>query len=167
MPTRLRVAWVRRAHGTTGELALQLLGGPPERLWPGLSVQTGLGERRLTSVRPVADGVLARVDGVETREAAQRLVGTYLEVDRSAARPLPEGEYFHFQLVGLAVVDEEGQVLGHLSEVEPYPHHDVYVVRTPSGEARVPAVRDAVRAVDLDQGRMVVRRQALELVDAH
>ncbi|HUY60332.1 MAG TPA: ribosome maturation factor RimM [Candidatus Dormibacteraeota bacterium] len=166
-PSRLRVAWVRRAHGTAGELALELLGGPPERLRAGLAVQTGLGERHLTSVRAVADGVLARLEGVETREAAQRLVGTYLEVDRAAARSLPPGEYFHFQLVGLAVVDEDGQPVGELSDVEAYPHHDVYVVRTPVGEARLPAVRDVVRAVDLDQGRMVVRRQALEPADAH
>jgi len=142
-PSRLRVAWVRRAHGTAGELALELLGGPPERLRA------------------------ARLEGVETREAAQRLVGTYLEVDRAAARSLPPGEYFHFQLVGLAVVDEDGQPVGELSDVETYPHHDVYVVRTPVGEARLPAVRDVVRAVDLDQGRMVVRRQALEPADAH
>ena len=166
-PPRLRVAWVRRAHGVGGELALELLGGAADRLRPGLAVQTALGERRLGSVRPVAAGVLARLDGVDSREAAQRLVGTYLEVDRAAARPLPAGEYFHFQLVGLAVVDEDGQPLGELSDVEPYPHHDVYVLRTPTGEARVPAVRDVVRAVDLDQGRMVVRRQAVEPTDAH
>ncbi|HUY96131.1 MAG TPA: ribosome maturation factor RimM [Verrucomicrobiae bacterium] len=156
-PSRLRAAYVRRAHGLDGTLALELLGGDAQRLRPGLRVHTAVGAMVVGWARAAGSEVLCKLDGIDDRSSASRLAGAYLEVDRSEARSLAPGEYFHFQLVGLAVVDESGRPVGELVDVEMLPQHDIYVVRQPGGATTlVPAVRDAVRAIDLGRGTMVV-----------
>ena len=164
-PSRLRAAFVRHAHGLGGAVAVELLGGDADRLRPGLTVHTALGPRAVRWSKPAGADVLCTLEGIDDRAAAGRLAGTYLEVDRAQARPLPAGEFFHFQLVGLAVVDEAGAPVGELVDVEPRPHHDLYIVRSPDGAVElVPAVHDAVRAIDLQRGTMVVVRRPVEAV---
>ncbi len=164
-PPRLRAAYVHRAHGLDGTLVVELLGGDSDRLRPGLPVHSARGPRPVRWSRAAGREVLCKLEGVDDRTAAQSLVGTYLEVDRAHARPLPPGEYFHFQLVGLSVVDEAGEPLGEIVDIETLPTHDVVVVRAPDGATTlVPAVHDAVRAIDIAQGRMVVVRRPVDEV---
>ena len=155
-PETVRVARVVRAHGLHGQIALELLGGGPDRLPSGSEVLFEGRPLVVEESRPAGTHLLCRLRGVEDRAAAARLVGGYLEVPAGQARPLPQGEYFHFQLVGLRVVDERGADRGLVSDVQPYPANDVFVVTTPEGETLVPAVRAAVLEVDLEGGRLVV-----------
>jgi len=69
---------------------------------------------------------------------------------------LPEGEYFHFQLLGIKVLTEEGEELGRISDILETGSNDVYVVTGPTGEVLVPALADVIVKVDLDQGIMEV-----------
>ena len=163
----VRVARVLRPHGVDGEIAIELLGGDRGRLRSGMVLRGPRGDVTLESVRGEGNRLLCRLLGVGDREQAAALGGGYLEVARSDSRPLAEGEFFHFQLVGLEVHDPEGRKRGELVEVEPYPAHDVYVVRTPASELRVPAVREAVLAIDLEQHRITVAEPYLaEWIDA-
>ena len=92
-------------------------------------------------------------DGVTSREAAEPLVGRYLEV---AAAELPPGSYYWHQLEGLRVTDPDGMELGTLVEVFRAGEAEVYRVEGERGELLVPALREVVREIDLDAGRMVV-----------
>ena len=161
-PGRVRVARVVRAHGLRGEVALELLGGGLDRLPEGTEVFVEGTPRVIREPRPAADHLLCRLSGVEDRTAALRLVGGYLEVPIDSVRALPAGEYFHFQLVGLRVVDERGVERGVVADVQPYPANDVLVVSGSEGERLVPAVRAAVLDVDLDGGRLTVAGTFLE-----
>ena len=70
---------------------------------------------------------------------------------------LPPGEYYHYQLVGLAVVTEQGEELGTLQEVLVTGSNDVYVVQSEAGdEILLPAVSQVIKQVDLSAGRMLV-----------
>jgi 16S rRNA processing protein RimM len=101
------------------------------------------------------------LDAVETREAAEALIGRYLEVD---AAELPEGSYYWHQLVGLRVVDEAGAPLGELVEVFRAGENEVYrVLRADGGELLLPAVRDVIRGIDIAGGTMVVRYEIEEV----
>lgn len=161
-PEWVRVARVLRPHGVDGEIAIELLGGDRERLRPGMELRGPQGDVTLESVRGEGNRLICRLHGVGDRELAAVLSGGYLEVAQSDSRPLAEGEFFHFQLVGLEVHDPEGRNRGELVEVEPYPAHDVYVVRTPASELRIPAVREAVLSIDLEQHRITVAEPYLE-----
>ena len=116
------------------------------------------GDRGLTleRARPSPRGIALKFAGIDDRSAAERLRGEYLEVAAAAVASLPEGSYYHWQLVGLEVVSLDGRPLGKIVDVQEYPANDVYVVRGGAAETLVPAIREVVREVDLEAGRMVV-----------
>ena len=70
---------------------------------------------------------------------------------RTDDRPaLPEDHYYHYQLVGLTVKDEQGQVLGILTEILVTGANDVYIVRDQDGkETLLPAIEAVIKQVDL------------------
>jgi 16S rRNA processing protein RimM len=79
--------------------------------------------------------------------------GATLAVPREELPPLEEGEYYAFQLVGLAVEEEGGRVVGRVSDVLDYPANDV--LELDSGLS-LPLVEACVRQVDLEGGRIVI-----------
>ena len=79
-----------------------------------------------------------------------------ITVPPEAVPQLPECEYFHFQLLELKVLTEEGEDLGRISDILETGSNDVYVVTGPTGEVLVPALADVIVKVDLDQGIMEV-----------
>src|SRR2546429_342611 len=88
--------------------------------------------------------LVVKLTGMDTRTVAETLRGRYLEVPEEAVRPLPEGRWYHHQLVGLAVRAESGRDLGTLTEVVTRPANDVWVAqRDDGGELLVPVIPDA------------------------
>lgn len=104
---------------------------------------------------------MLNIEGIGSREEAEAIRGRYLEAD---ARPLPSGSYYWHQLVGLVVQSDVGVVLGTLREVFRAGEAEVYRVELTDGaELLLPGVRDVVREIDLDAGRMVVHYEAEEI----
>lgn len=166
-PDWIRVARVLGVHGVDGEVTVELLGGGRDRWRPGLALRGPGGEVVVESVRGDGRHLICRLGGLSDREQAAALTGAYLEAPGSELRRLPEGEFYHFQLVGLEVRDSGGRRRGRLVDIEAYPAHDIYVVRTPTSLLRVPAVREAVLAIDLAGQRITVAESYLEAwVDA-
>ncbi|HUS80700.1 MAG TPA: ribosome maturation factor RimM, partial [Armatimonadota bacterium] len=92
-------------------------------------------------------------EGVDDRDQAERLRGGELAVDRGSVPPLPEGEYYDFQIVGLRVVTTDGRDLGEVLEVlRVGGGSDLYV----TDEISVPAVDRFVREISLERGEIVV-----------
>lgn len=79
--------------------------------------------------------------------------GATLTVPRESLPALGDDEYYAFQLVGLAVEEEGGRLLGRVTDVVDYPANDV--LELDSGLS-LPLVESCVRKVDLDGGRIVV-----------
>ena len=76
---------------------------------------------------------------------------------RDQAVKLEEDEYFVTDLIGLKVEAEDGTVLGELKEVMPTGANDVYIVRQKTGkELLLPAIKDCILDVDLEQGIMKI-----------
>ncbi|MGP8160433.1 MAG: ribosome maturation factor RimM [Candidatus Dormibacteria bacterium] len=158
-PALLRAARVRRPHGVLGEVRAESLGGDARRFRRGVRVTVEGTGRALTlrSARGLGDGdLLLAFAGIDTPEAAAPLRGAYLCVEPQRARRLPPGEWFVWQLVGLAAVDPEGRPLGVVADVEAGPAHDVLVVGGEGGERRFPMVSAFVREVDVAGGRIVL-----------
>jgi len=118
---------------------------------------TVAGERRtIENARWQKGMVYLRLSGIDDREAARELGGRLLSIPESELEPLPKGQYYRFQLIGLSVVSTDGEELGHVAEVLSTGANDVYVVRGNRGEILLPATDEVVREIDLETGRMLV-----------
>lgn len=159
---RLAVARVLGAKGLAGSLRIEALTDHPERLAAGESVWIEDEAEKRTILEAGFGGrvPILRLEGISDREAAERLVGRYLE---APAGLLPPDTYYWHQLIGLAAVDEAGLELGHLVEIFRAGENEVYRIEGPAGELLVPALRDVVRSIDLAAGRIVVRYEAEEV----
>jgi 16S rRNA processing protein RimM len=99
--------------------------------------------------------VAVRLEGVDSRDAAQALTGCEVQVDRSELAPAAKGEYYWHDLVGLEARTPDGTDLGRVDEVMDLPAHPVLVL---AGDRQrlVPLVPQRLVAVDLDAGRLTL-----------
>lgn len=151
-PAFLAVARLRRPHGVRGEALVDILTDFPERLQPETVVYAGEEHLPLTICgrRPHNEGLLLAFVGLETPEAVGRFRNQMLYVSSADRPPLPEGEYYHHQLMGLTVCEEDGRLLGRLTEILETGANDVYVVTAEDGcETLLPAIPGVVLDVDL------------------
>ncbi len=116
------------------------------------------GERavEVAAGRSHGEGVVAKLKGVDDRDAAAALAGADIEVDRRQLEPLPAGEYYWAQLLGLQVVDMQGRTLGAVDHLLRTGANDVLVVEG-DRQRLIPFVQGViVRDIDLDAGVMRV-----------
>ncbi len=80
-----------------------------------------------------------------------------LTVPEDEIPDLPEDTFYHFQLIDMNVVSDEGESLGVIVEILDTSANDVYVVRGGEGpDLLIPAIHETVLDVDVDEGRMTV-----------
>jgi len=152
-----------RPHGLRGELRVEILTDYPERLEQHAyfylaSPNSPEAVRRypVDKLRRHKEVLLLKLGGCDDRNGADKLRGMLVQIPIEEAVPLEEGEYYHFQLIGMQVETESGELLGRIVEVLETGANDVYVVRGPWGEVLLPAVEDVVLELDLEAKRMVV-----------
>jgi len=159
-PRPVALGKIVNTHGIRGELRLLPFNPDTEAVYPGveLTLRRGATTRVTTvrSVRPHKNLLLVTLEGVDTMNAAEELVGYEVEIDAGALPDLAEGEAYHFQLVGLAVETTAGVHVGVVDEVFSTAANDVCVVRREGGEVLIPYVQDIVREVDLEARRLVI-----------
>lgn len=158
-PIYLAVGQLRHPHGVQGEMLMAVLTDFPERLRPGKRLLVG--EQReeiiLRSARTHARGLLVSFQGYDSPESVGRFRNQYVFVKAAEVPPLPEGEYYHHQLIGLRVIAEDDQPLGILTEILETGANDVYVVKDENGsELLLPSIPTVVLKVDLGRGEMRV-----------
>lgn len=158
-PRFLVIGEVIKPHGVRGEVRVLPHTDLPERF--GWLKEIYVGE---DAPRPVAvegfrlhkQWALLKLAGYDDRDAAASLRGAILQVPREAAVPLEEGEYFIYQLEGLAVYTDAGEHLGELVEVLETKANYVYVVQGPRGEILLPDTDEVILDVDLKAGTMTI-----------
>ena len=101
--------------------------------------------------------MILKLEGVDGPATARTLTGQELLAQPEDSPDLPDGEYFHYQLIGMEVFTEAGEDLGEIIEIIITGSNDVYVVSGPSGEVLLPAISQVVLGVDTDMGIMQVR----------
>ena len=168
---RVLIGRILKAHGIKGEVTFSAAGDDPGSLRPGLvaylSEREGVEADESLTLRAVRDGYrswLLSFDEVTDRDAAELLAGRSLFIEEEALPPLPEGEYYQFQLVGRVVTRSDGNELGRVSRVIDMPGHDLLEVQGATGEILVPMRREFVEWIDLERGeiRLADRADLLE-----
>ena len=154
----LAVARVVGAHGVRGEIRCEVLTDFPERLKKTPRLYAGDSHTPLVveRARLHGPGAILKIEGVDSRDDAQRLRGQTLSVPEAEAVRLSEGAYFWHQIIGLRVRTIDGQELGTVTEILQTGSNDVYVVRDGPREVLVPAIRDVVKAIDLSAGEITI-----------
>lgn len=158
-PEYLVVGFLRRPHGVKGEMLMDVHTDFPERLKTGLTVFVGESYQPMViaSRRYHASGLLVRFRGIKSPEEAGLYRNTWVYVPVANRPELPEGEYYHHQLIGLNVVTDEGRDLGVLVDILETGANDVYVVRDADGsEVLLPAISPVVLDIKLADHQMRV-----------
>jgi 16S rRNA processing protein RimM len=162
----IRVGQVTGVFGVRGAVKVRSLTDFDDRFVPGAELHLAGVARTVEWSRNGAQGLVLKLRGLDTRNDVESLRGSYLEVPEADVRPLPDDAWYHDQLLGLTVVTDDGRELGTIEEILERPANDVWVIRGGAGETLVPAIRDAVSAVDLQQKRVTVGGWLLDVEDA-
>jgi 16S rRNA processing protein RimM len=152
-------------HGVRGQIKVAAFSGDPRgilaaktlRLSGGRGTAPGaVGDYEALTARRVGGCAVFSLKGIDTVEAAERLVKAVVSVRYEELPSLPDDEFYWIDAVGCLVVDEAGAPLGEVVAVEPGAAYDFLVVRRPGGEdGYLPVVEAFLRKVDTAARRVV------------
>ncbi|MBS9722265.1 ribosome maturation factor RimM [Tianweitania sp. BSSL-BM11] len=163
----IQIAVIGAAHGIKGEVRVKTFTGDPLAIGDYGALETEDGRFfTVAQVRPSKEVVIVRFKGVETRNDAEALNGTTLFVDRAKLPDdLEEDEFYHVDLIGLAVQAEDGEQFGTIIAVHDFGAGEMLEVKA-RGEkpVLVPFTRAAVPVIDIKGGFVQVEPVAAGLV---
>ena len=151
---RVALAAIAGAHGISGEVRLKLFAESIDSLKRHKAVMAGDRALTLASVKPGGGGAIARFAEVVDRNQAESLRGLLLTVPRSALPPLPEGEYYYADLIGLRCEGPGGEPLGVVAGVENFGAGDILEIERPDGRRAMVPFRPGI--ADLEDGAVVL-----------
>jgi 16S rRNA processing protein RimM len=156
------VGRITRTHGVRGAVKIHPYG-------ESLAVQTagdkvylqacaGVCGRELTidCLSPQGNLFIARFGEITTMDEAQAVRGEEVFLPEESLPPASEGEYYHYQLIGLVVESRDGTQIGVLRGIIETPGSDIYAVDCGGKEILVPAVDEIICEIDLERGRVVI-----------
>jgi len=155
----IAVGRLTKPHGLRGELVflpyvydVELL---PDLVQQQVFLQQGPAPVRTATIlewRAVHKRVLVRLHGCKDITTAEAMRGCEVFIPRNWFVPLPAGEYYWFEIEGLAVYAYDGRYLGTVAEIIYTGSNDVYVVRHGTQETLIPALKDVIQSIDLASG---------------
>ena len=157
MEELLQVGVITTTHGVRGEVKVFPTTDDPARFKKLKKVILDDGKSRreveIRSVRFFKNMVILSFQGIDTMNDAEKLRQAKLFVTRENAVKLKKDEYFIADLIGLKVVTEDGESFGTLKDVLATGANDVYVVERPdASEVLLPAIKECILNVDMEQG---------------
>ncbi len=153
-------------QGVKGEVRIKSYTGEPRDIGAYGPLTSGDGRRSFTvlSLRPLKDDMLvARIEGVDDRDAAARLTNTELFIPRDRLPPPEPDEFYHVDLVGLRAENDQGVALGRVRGIVNHGAGDILeiVPELPGETLLVPFTLAFVPTIDFENGRVVVSQGAL------
>ncbi|NNE79156.1 MAG: 16S rRNA processing protein RimM [Silicimonas sp.] len=159
MSERVCVGAIAGSFGVRGEVRLKSFCADPKAIatYGPLTSEDGNSEWNVTLSRPIKNGFAARLSGVTTKEAADKLASTRLYAPRDRLPELPDDEFYHADLIGLAVLDTGGTELGRVKAVLNHGAGDLLEVSAKNIKQPVllPFTRANVPTVDLANRRII------------
>jgi 16S rRNA processing protein RimM len=151
---RVMVGEIGRPHGVRGLVRLRAFTEDPAAIAAYSPLTDEAGTRRF--VVTLKGGDIAAIEGIADRDAAQRLTGTRLYVERDRLPPPAEEEFYLTDLIGLDAVTEGGQRLGTIRAVEDHGAGAFLAVEGDGREHLLPFTKAVVPVVDIAGGRVTV-----------
>ena len=161
MEKRLQVGVITATHGLKGEVKVFPTTDDPNRFrrLKEVILNTGREERvlEIVGVKFFKQMVILKFKGFDDIGDVEKFRRGTLSVTRENAVKLKRNEYFIADLIGMRVENEDGSELGTLQDVIATGANDVYDVRLSDGrQVLIPAIRECILSVDVEEGRMRV-----------
>jgi len=152
-----------KTHGLRGELKLKSYLSEPAKILSKAdaiflhSKNIEKGPLRMIGWEVYKNSIFLEIDGIDDLEKAESCIGFHALISTEYLEPLPEGEYYWQDLLGMTMMTEEGDILGTLTSIFPTGSNDVYVCTGQKGEILVPAIGDVITQIDPVRRVMTVR----------
>ncbi|GLK70775.1 ribosome maturation factor RimM [Ancylobacter dichloromethanicus] len=162
---RILLARIGAPHGVRGEVRLFVFADDPASLmdYAPLTDEAGARIFRIGSMRPGKEHFVARLEGVDTREAAEALTNAGIYIARDLLpEPDEEDDFYHADLIGLAAVTTDGAPFGKVVAVHDFGAGDILEIAQEGGgkgggrTLMLPFTKAVVPGVDLKAGRLTV-----------
>ena len=161
MADRICVAQIGAAYGIRGEVRLRSFTEDPMAVtsYGTLESEDGAQRFEIEAMRPAKGHFVARLAGVNDRNAAERLTNLKLYVPRERLPPTADADtFYHADLIGLAAVMPDGAALGTVTAIHHFGAGDLVEITPPGGGETllVPFSEAAIPTIDVAAGRIVV-----------
>jgi 16S rRNA processing protein RimM len=123
-----------------------------------LEAEDGTRVFEIATLRPAKGHLVARLRGIDDRDAAERLTNIKLYVPRERLPAPADDEFYHADLVGLTAASADGTVVGTISAVQNFGAGDLLEIQPAGGGTSMflPFTKAAVPTVDIAAGRVIV-----------
>ncbi len=155
-PEFITIGEIIAPSGTRGSLKVEVITEFPQRFAPSSKVYINRQPMTIDSCIWRKGKALIKLHTIDNIKDAEKLRGQPVEIHHRQLKPLPEGQYYHFQLIGLEVWTTQGELLGNVTEILTSESNDTYVVQGAKGEALIPAIEDVIKSINLDEGRITI-----------
>jgi len=156
-----------KPHGIKGAVKVKSHAESPEIFLASshLKLRRKDGTRRDVTVTRGGDmgnRLILKLDGIDSREDAETLIGFSIVIDTDDLPATEEDEYYWHDLIDMEVLDSKGRRYGYIKRILPTGSNDVYIAIDDEGrETLIPATHDAVLDVSITQKRMIIDPTAL------
>ena len=161
MTDRFQVGVIAGTHGVLGDVKIYPTTDDPKRFCRLKKVILNVHGREeiheVSGVKLQDKFVILHLSGIDSPEQARTYRQLPLLIERADAMPLKEGRYYIPDLIGMKVTEEDGSLLGELTDVIETGANDVYEVVTPDGESiLIPVIDECILHVDVARETMAV-----------
>ena len=155
---KIKIGQVVNVVGLKGELKVYHYSDYKERFEELSKVYLDRAEFKIAGVRYMKEMVILKLEGISDRTKAETFKGKDVLIDKDDKRELPEDTYYIYDLIGLSVVDENGAVLGSVSDVIQNSTQDLYEIeKEDKSRFLIPAVEAFILNIDMESRTMTVR----------
>lgn len=154
---------VAKPQGIKGEIKVRLFFANSNKINDHNEVYIGDEKFSLRNVRISSGFAYLTLEGIDSRDSAERLRGEILRVERTETDDLPDGEYYVCDLLGCEVFSTDNKKLGVLEDISQYGAADIYSVK---GEQNFsfPALKRVLEKIDIENKKIFINSEALSEV---
>ena len=159
---KIAVAYVRGPRGFKGELSATLYRQSSNSVRPGAEVTIIKGDRsrdlEVEYVKSLRKGIGLKLTEIDDQESAESWRGAEVLIELEKIEPLGEKEFYHFQLEGAEVFEEDGAKIGIVDWINDSAGNDLLIVRTENGEIIIPFVKAIIKSIDVATKKIIIRK---------
>jgi len=153
---------ISKVHGLSGELRIVPFSrqldniSTLERIFIIKTPESSPVELTITKSRVHKNTAVLKIQGIDSIEDAEKLVGNVIHVEMSDLQELEEDEYYWFDLIGLKAYTEEGQYIGQVKDLIDRSIQSLLVVKNEDKEYLIPLTEPIIKEVDLKQSKIII-----------
>ena len=156
MQDKFEVGKIVNTFGIKGEVKVALYTQNINNFKKGNKIYVNNKEMQIEKSRLQKNMLILKLKGVDNMTDAEDLRDSIITVERNK-KELPSGTYYIADLIGLDVYTDEGNLLGKIIDIYNTGANDIYTVKTLEGkEVLLPAIKDVVKQVDLQNEKIIV-----------